>query len=110
MVEILFLGVKCVIIIILFDQGYIMNYKFEEDGKQGMIKIVLKYNQFIKVFVIMKIVCVFCLGFCKYSGVDSFLCVLNGFGIVIVFIFKGVIIDKQVRKENVGGEVFCYVY
>lgn len=95
---------------ILFDQGYIANYKFEDDGKQGVIKIALKYNQSTKVPAITKIDRASRPGLRKYSSASEMPRVLNGLGIAIVSTSRGVITDKEARKENVGGEVLCYVY
>jgi small subunit ribosomal protein S8 len=95
---------------ILFDQGYIANYKFEDDGKQGVIKIALKYNQSTKVPAITKIDRASRPGLRKYSSAAEMPRVLNGLGIAIVSTSRGVITDKEARKENVGGEVLCYVY
>ena len=95
---------------ILFDQGYIANYKFEEDEKQGVIKIALKYNQSTKVPEITKIDRASRPGLRKYSSATEMPRVLNGLGIAIVSTSRGVITDKEARKENVGGEVLCYVY
>ncbi|AEA42769.1 30S ribosomal protein S8 [Fluviicola taffensis] len=95
---------------ILFDQGYIANYKFEEDDKQGVIKIALKYNQSTKVPAITKIDRASRPGLRKYSSATEMPRVLNGLGIAIVSTSRGVITDKEARKENVGGEVLCYVY
>ncbi|MDF3027734.1 MAG: ribosomal protein [Fluviicola sp.] len=95
---------------ILFDQGYIANYKFEEDDKQGVIKIALKYNQSTKVPAITKIDRASRPGLRKYSSASEMPRVLNGLGIAIVSTSRGVITDKEARKENVGGEVLCYVY
>lgn len=110
MVEIPSSGVKRAMTTILFDQGYITNYKFEEDGKQGIIKIALKYNQSTKVPAITKIQRASRPGLRKYSNAENLPRVLNGLGIAIVSTSKGVITDKEARKENVGGEVLCYVY
>ncbi len=110
MVEIPGSNVKRAMTAILFDQGYIANYKFEEDEKQGKIKIALKYNQSTKVPAITKIVRASRPGLRKYSGAQDMPRVLNGLGIAIVSTSKGVITDKEARKENVGGEVLCYVY
>lgn len=110
MVEIPSSGVKRAITAILFDQGYIQNYKFEEDDKQGVIKIALKYNASTKVPAITKIERASRPGLRKYSGATDMPRVLNGLGIAIVSTSKGVITDKEARKENVGGEVLCYVY
>lgn len=95
---------------ILFDQGYITDFKFEDDDKQGVIKIALKYNQSTKVPAITKIERISKPGLRKYSNADEMPRVMNGLGIAIVSTSKGVITDKEARKENVGGEVLCYVY
>ena len=103
-------NVKRAMTAILFDQGYIANYKFEEDDKQGVIKIALKYNQSTKVPAITKIDRASRPGLRKYNGAQEMPRVLNGLGIAIVSTSKGVITDKEARRENVGGEVLCYVY
>jgi len=95
---------------ILFDQGYISNYKVEEDGKQGIIKIALKYNTTTRVPSITRIDRISRPGLRKYTGMDNLPRVLNGLGIAIMSTSKGVITDKEARKLNVGGEVLCYVY
>ncbi|SFT70626.1 small subunit ribosomal protein S8 [Lishizhenia tianjinensis] len=95
---------------ILFDQGYISNYMFEEDNKQGVIKIALKYNPSTKVPAITKLQRVSKPGLRKYSSSTELPRILNGLGIAIVSTSKGVITDKEARKLNVGGEVLCYVY
>lgn len=95
---------------ILFDKGYIANFRFEEDNKQGLIKIALKYNPSTRVPAITKIVRVSKPGLRKYSSSSELPRVLNGLGIAILSTSKGVITDKEARKENVGGEVLCYVY
>jgi len=95
---------------ILFDQGYILNYKFEADDKQGIIKIALKYNISTRVPAITKLQRISKPGLRKYAGSDELPRVLNGLGIAIVSTSKGVITDKEARKLNVGGEVLCYVY
>jgi len=110
MVEIPASNVKKAITAILFDQGYISNYKFEDDNKQGVIKIALKYNSSTKVPAITKIVRASRPGLRKYAGAADMPRVLNGLGIAIVSTSKGVITDKEARKENIGGEVLCYVY
>lgn len=110
MVEIPGSNVKRAMTKILFDQGYITNYKFEEDDKQGVIKIALKYNQSTKVPAITKLERASRPGLRKYSGASEMPRVLNGLGIAIVSTSKGVITDKEARRENVGGEVLCYVY
>ena len=95
---------------ILFDQGFILNYKFEDDDKQGIIKIVLKYNQSTKVPAITKIQRASRPGLRKYNGSNAMPRVLNGLGVAIVSTSKGVITGKQAKQMNVGGEVLCYVY
>lgn len=95
---------------ILFDQGFILNYKFEDDDKQGIIKIALKYNQSTKVPAITKIQRASRPGLRKYSGSNTMPRVLNGLGVAIVSTSKGVITGKQAKQMNVGGEVLCYVY
>ena len=110
MVEIPGSNVKRAMTQILFDQGYITNFKFEEDDRQGVIKIALKYNQSTKVPAITKLDRASRPGLRKYSGASEMPRVLNGLGIAIVSTSRGVITDKEARKENVGGEVLCYVY
>jgi small subunit ribosomal protein S8 len=95
---------------ILFDQGYILNYKFEDDNKQGMIKIALKYNPSTKVPAITKLQRASRPGLRKYSSSTEMPRVLNGLGIAIISTSMGVITNKEAKKENVGGEVLCYVY
>ena len=110
MVEIPGSNIKRAITQILFDQGYILNYKFEEDNKQGTIKIALKYNPSTRVPAITKLQRASRPGLRKYSGSDEMPRVLNGLGVAIVSTSKGVMTDKDARKLNVGGEVLCYVY
>ena len=95
---------------ILFEQGYILNYKFEEDGPQGAIKIALKYDKANKVNAIKKLVRVSTPGLRKYASHKDLPRVLNGLGIAIISTSKGVMTDKEARELNVGGEVLCYVY
>lgn len=95
---------------ILFDQGYILSYKFEEGKAQATIKIALKYDKFTKEPVIRKIERISKPGLRKYTGVDDLPRVLNGLGVAIVSTSHGVMTGKQAQKENVGGEVLCYVY
>ncbi|KAB7531583.1 30S ribosomal protein S8 [Flagellimonas olearia] len=95
---------------ILFDQGYILSYKFEDDGAQGNIKIALKYDKFSKEPIIKKLQRVSKPGLRKYSSSDELPRVLNGLGIAIVSTSHGVMTSKQAKQENVGGEVLCYVY
>ncbi len=95
---------------ILMDQGYILNYKREEKGPQGSIKIALKYDRVSNESAIRSLERVSKPGLRKYSSGKSMPRVINGLGIAIVSTSKGVMTDKQARKENVGGEVLCYVY
>lgn len=95
---------------ILFEKGYILNYKFEDsENKQGVIKIALKYHPVTKLPAIRKLDRVSSPGLRKYAGVDGIPRVLNGLGIAIISTSKGVITDKEARKMNVGGEVLCYI-
>lgn len=95
---------------ILFDKGYILSYKFEEDDKQGIIKIALKYHPISKVSAIKSLKRISKPGLRKYSDVDNLPRVLNGMGIAILSTSRGLMTEKEARKENVGGEVICYVY
>ena len=91
---------------ILFEKGYILNYKFEEtSNKQGVIKIALKYHPVTKVSAIRSLDRVSSPGLRKYSSAVGMPRVLNGLGIAIVSTSKGVITDKEAKKMNVGGEV-----
>ena len=95
---------------ILFDQGYILSYKFEENDVQGTIKIALKYDKETKEPIIRKIERVSTPGLRKYVGADNLPRVLNGLGITIVSTSQGVMTGKKARELNIGGEVICYVY
>ena len=95
---------------ILFDQGYILSYKFEEDKVQGSIKIALKYDKMTKDPVIKKLQRISKPGLRKYTGADNLPRVLNGLGVAIVSTSHGVMTSKQAKNDNVGGEVLCYVY
>jgi small subunit ribosomal protein S8 len=95
---------------ILFDQGYILSYKFEDKTVQGIIKIALKYDKNTKEPVIKKIQRISKPGLRKYAGSDDLPRVLNGLGVAIVSTSHGVMTSKQAAKDNVGGEVLCYVY
>ena len=95
---------------ILYDQGYILSYKFEDtENNQGSIKIALKYDSISKEPVIKEIQRISKPGLRKYSNSKEFPRILNGLGISIVSTSKGVMTAKQARNENVGGEVICYV-
>ena len=95
---------------VLFEKGYILNYKFEDIGYQGNIKIALKYHPVTKVSAIKKLERISRPGLRKYVDTTSIPRVLNGLGIAILSTNKGVMTDKEARQENVGGEVLCYVY
>ncbi|KAB8154133.1 30S ribosomal protein S8 [Kordia sp. TARA_039_SRF] len=95
---------------ILFDQGYILSYKFEDKTVQGSIKIALKYDKMTKEPVIKKIQRISTPGLRRYAGANELPRVLNGLGIAIVSTSHGVMTGKQAQRENVGGEVLCYVY
>ncbi len=95
---------------VLFDKGYILNYKFEDVGPQGNIKIALKYHPLTKDSAIKKITRVSKPGLRKYTSAKNVPRVLNGMGIAIISTNRGVITDKEARTANVGGEVICYVY
>ena len=95
---------------ILFDKGYILNYKFEEEGTQGNIKIALKYNPDSKLSAIKSIQRISKPGLRKYVDKNHLPRVLNGLGIAILSTSQGVMTDKEARGLNVGGEVLCYVY
>ena len=102
-------NVKKAITQILMDQGYILNFKFIEDNKQGIIKIALKYNNKTKDSAIQNLTRISKPGLRKYSGVDTLPRVLNCLGIAIVSTSRGLITDKESRKQKIGGEVLCYV-
>lgn len=96
---------------ILFDKGFISNYKFEEtDNKQGLIKIALKYNPVSKLPAITSIRRVSKPGLRKYVKAERLPRVINGLGIAIVSTSRGLMTDKEARTLHVGGEVICYVY
>jgi small subunit ribosomal protein S8 len=95
---------------ILFEQGYILNYKFDDSSVQGTIKIALKYDKFTKEPVIKKIKRVSTPGLRKYASSEELPRVLNGLGIAIISTSHGVMTSKQAKLENAGGEVLCYVY
>lgn len=95
---------------ILFDQGYVLSYKFDDSTVQGTIKIALKYTPETKEPVIKKIQRISTPGLRKYASSKELPRILNGLGIAIISTSHGVMTDKQARKENVGGEVLCYVY
>ena len=95
---------------ILFDQGYILSYKFEDNAVQGSIKIALKYDKITKEPVIKEIQRISKPGLRKYASSTELPRILNGLGIAIISTSHGVMTGKQAKQENVGGEVLCYVY
>ncbi len=96
---------------ILYNQGYILKYKFDDDaGKQGIISIALKYNPITKEPVIRKLGRISKPGLRKYSPSTDIPRIINGLGVAIVSTSRGMMTDKEARKQNVGGEVVCYVY
>ena len=95
---------------ILFEKGYILNYKFIEDGPQGSIKIALKYDTANKVNAIKSLTRVSTPGLRKYVGYKDMPRVLNGLGIAILSTSRGVMTDKEASVQKVGGEVLCYIY
>ena len=95
---------------ILFEKGYIMNYKFIEEGPQGSIKIALKYDPVNKVNAIKSLTRVSTPGLRKYIGYKDMPRVLNGLGIAILSTSRGVMTDKEASAQKVGGEVLCYIY
>jgi small subunit ribosomal protein S8 len=94
---------------ILYEQGYILKYKFEDDNKQGFIKIALKYDAQTKQPAIRSLERVSRPGLRQYSKPVDFKRVINGLGVAIISTSKGVMTDKQAKAQNVGGEVLCYI-
>ncbi|OIN59050.1 30S ribosomal protein S8 [Arsenicibacter rosenii] len=109
-VEIPASNIKKEITKVLFDKGYIQNYKFDENGPQGTIKIALKYNPVTKQPAIVDLQRVSRPGLRQYRSADNLPRILNGLGVAIVSTSKGVMTDKEAKTLNVGGEVLCYVY
>ena len=95
---------------ILFEKGYILNYKFENTTVQGSIKIALKYHPVNKESAIKNLTRISSPGLRKYAGSQKVPRVLNGLGIAILSTSKGIMTDKEARVQKVGGEVLCYVY
>ena len=95
---------------ILFEKGYILNYKFIEDGPQGTIKVALKYDPATKENAIRCLKRVSTPGLRKYTGYKDMPRVINGLGIAILSTSKGVMTDKEAKALKIGGEVLCYVY
>ena len=95
---------------ILFDKGYILNFKFVDEGPQGTIKVALKYDPVNKVNAIKKLIRVSSPGLRQYTGYKEVPRVLNGLGIAILSTSRGVMTDKEARDLKIGGEVLCFVY
>jgi small subunit ribosomal protein S8 len=95
---------------ILYSQGYILKYKFEDDNKQGVIKIALKYDPTTKEPAIKTLERVSRPGLRQYSSPAEFTRVKNGLGVAIISTSRGVMTDKDAKSQNVGGEVLCYIY
>jgi small subunit ribosomal protein S8 len=95
---------------ILYNQGYILKYKFEDDNKQGIIKIALKYDPATKLPAIQSMERVSRPGLRQYASPSEFRRVKNGLGVAILSTSRGVMTDKEAKAQNVGGEVLCYVY
>lgn len=95
---------------VLHDKGYILSYKFVEEGPQGKVLVALKYNPVSKVPAIKSIKRVSTPGLRKYSNAKELPRVLNGLGIAIISTSKGVMTDKEARTLKLGGEVLCHVY
>ena len=95
---------------ILYRQGYILKYKFEDDTKQGIIKIALKYDPQTKQPAIHSLERISRPGLRQYAKPDGFKRVKNGLGVAIVSTSKGVMTDKEAKVQNVGGEVLCFIF
>jgi len=95
---------------ILYRQGFILKYKFEEDNKQGIIKIALKYDADTKQPAIQSLERISRPGLRQYAKPTEIRRVKNGLGVAILSTSKGVMTDKEARAQNVGGEVLCYIY
>jgi len=96
---------------LLYNSGYILKYRFDQDaGKHGMIDIALKYGKDSKVPVIKKLGRISKPGLRQYVPADKLPRIINGLGIAIISTSQGLMTDKQARSKNVGGEVLCYVY
>ena len=94
---------------ILYEKGYILNYKFDDEAKPGSIKIALKYHPVTKLSAINKMQRISKPGLRKYINADSMPRVMNGLGIAVLSTSQGLMTDKEARKLNIGGEVLCYV-
>ena len=95
---------------ILFEKGYILNYKFVDDGPQGAIKIALKYDSTTKRNAIKYLKRISTPGLRRYTGYKDMPRVINGLGIAILSTSKGVMTNKEAADLKIGGEVLCFVY
>jgi small subunit ribosomal protein S8 len=95
---------------VLYEKGYILNYKFDDSTLQGTIKIALKYSLETKESAILNLERISKPGLRKYVAADKLPRVLNGLGVAILSTSKGVLTDKEARQLNIGGEVLCYIY
>ena len=95
---------------ILFEKGYILNFKFVEDGKQGIIKIALKYDNATKTSAIKSLQRISTPGLRRYTGYKDMPRVINGLGVAIISTSRGVMTNKEAADLKIGGEVLCYVY
>ena len=109
-VEIPASNIKKEITKILLANGYILSYKLEDDNKQGLIKVALKYHPQTKAPAIKSLRRISSPGLRKYTGSSELPRVLNGLGIAIISTSQGVMTDKEARKMNIGGEVLCYIH
>lgn len=109
-VEIPASNIKKEITKVLYEKGYIQNYKFDDSTPQGSIKIALKYNPTTKQSAIVDLQRISRPGLRQYRGADNLPRILNGLGVAIISTSKGVMTDKEAKTLNVGGEVLCYVY
>lgn len=109
-VEIPASNIKKEITKVLYEKGYIQNYKFDDSTPQGSIKIALKYNPTTKQSAIVDLQRISRPGLRQYRGADHLPRILNGLGVAIISTSKGVMTDKEAKTLNVGGEVLCYVY
>jgi small subunit ribosomal protein S8 len=95
---------------ILYNQGYILKFKFEDDNKQGVIKIALKYDPATKQPAIQRMERISRPGLRQYAKPADFRRVKSGLGVAIVSTSKGVMTDKDAKAQNVGGEILCHIY
>lgn len=109
-VEIPASNIKKEITKVLYDKGFIQNYKFDDSTPQGTIKIALKYNPTTKQSAIVDLQRISRPGLRQYRGADNLPRIFNGLGVAILSTSKGVMTDKEAKTLNVGGEVLCYVY